>query len=585
MASPTGAGEDGPHDSGCLRSGLRREPRRPVRLLGPTPQRPSTGSPRPRRCSTTRRPPFYRWFPGASLNTCFNALDRHVAAGRGDQAALLYDSPVTGTKRTLTYAELLDQVARFAGALQSLGVEKGDRVVIYMPMVPEARRRDARLRPHRRGPLGRLRRLRPGRARRRASRTPSRMVVVAASCGIEPSRVVEYKPMLDAALDRSSHKPEAVIVLQREQARAAVGERDTDWEEMEWDELMADAEPADCVEVAATDPLYILYTSGTTGRPKGIVRDNGGHAVALRWSMENIYDIGPGDVWFTASDVGWVVGPLLHRLRAAAHRRDDRSLRGQAGRHPGRRRLLAGHRRLRRQGHVHRPDRIPGHQEGGPGRHPAWPAHDLSSPADACSSPASGSTPTPTSGPRRSSACRSSTTGGRPRPAGRSRPTCAGSSRCRSSPGSPSVPVPGVRRAGARRARRSRCPPGTEGAICIRLPLPPGTLPTLWEDDERYVAGYLVGLRGLLPDRRRRDARRGRLPLRHGAHRRRAQRRRAPALDRVDRGGARGPRGRGRVRRHRRRATSSRARSRGPSSCSRAGSTRLATASACAPSS
>ena len=150
--------------------------------------------------------------------------------------------------------------------------------------------------------------------------------------------------MLDAALDRSSHKPESVIVLQREQARAAVGERDTDWEELDWDELVADAEPADCVEVEATDPLYVLYTSGTTGRPKGIVRDNGGHAVALRWSMANIYDIGPGDVWFTASRRRLGRRPLLHRLRAAAHRRDHRSLRGQAGRHARRGRLLAGHR-------------------------------------------------------------------------------------------------------------------------------------------------------------------------------------------------------------------------------------------------
>ena len=313
-------------------------------------------------------PPFYRWFRGGSLNTCFNALDRHVRDGRGDQAALIYDSPVTGTVRTLTYAELLDQVATFAGALASLGVEKGDRVVIYMPMVPEAV--VAMLACARLGAIHSVvfGGFAPAELAARIEDAKP-VVIVAASCGIEPSRVVEYKPMLDAALDRSSHKPESVIVLQRQQARAAVGERDTDWEELDWDELVADAEPADCVEVEATDPLYVLYTSGTTGRPKGIVRDNGGHAVALRWSMENVYDIGPGDVWFTASDVGWVVGHSYIVYAPLLDRRDHRSLRGQAGRHARRERLLAGHRRPRREGHVHRPDRLPGDQARG--RRPA----------------------------------------------------------------------------------------------------------------------------------------------------------------------------------------------------------------------
>src|SRR5690349_4401251 len=261
----------------------------------------------PHRVLDGDRPPFYRWFTGGTLNTCFNALDRHVAAGRGEQAALHYDSPVTDTSETITYAALLARVATFAGALASLGVEKGDRVVIYLPMVPEAV--VAMLACAR---IGAVHSVVFGgfAAAELAARIEDAkpVVVVAASCGVEPTRVVEYKPLLDAALDRSSHKPESVIVLQRPQARAAVGERDTDWEELDWAELVADAEPADCVEVAATDPLYILYTSGTTGRPKGIVRDNGGHAVALRWSMGNVYGIGPGDTWFTASDVGWVVG-------------------------------------------------------------------------------------------------------------------------------------------------------------------------------------------------------------------------------------------------------------------------------------
>ncbi|MCU1536891.1 MAG: propionyl-CoA synthetase, partial [Humibacillus sp.] len=261
----------------------------------------------PRRILDDSNPPFYRWFPDAELNVCFNALDRHVAAGRGDQAALHYDSPVTGVKLTLTYAELLARVARFAGALAGLGVEKGDRVVIYMPMVPEAvvaMLACARLGAVHSVVFGGFA---PQELAARIDDAEPK-VVVSASCGVEPSRIVHYKPMLDAALDRSRHKPESVIVLQREQGLAAVGERDTDWEEMTWAEVDDDAEPADCVTVAATDPLYILYTSGTTGSPKGVCRDSGGYAVALRWSMANVYDVRPGETMFTASDVGWVVG-------------------------------------------------------------------------------------------------------------------------------------------------------------------------------------------------------------------------------------------------------------------------------------
>ncbi|MEO7448256.1 MAG: AMP-binding protein, partial [Humibacillus sp.] len=261
----------------------------------------------PRRILDDSNPPFYRWFPDAELNVCFNALDRHVAAGRGDQAALHYDSPVTGTKRTLSYTELLDEVSRFAGALASLGVDKGDRVVIYMPMVPEAV--VAMLACARLGAIHSVvfGGFAPAELAARIEDAEPK-VVVSASCGVEPSRVVRYKPMLDEALERSTHKPESVIVLQREQGPAEVGQRDTDWEEMTWAEVMGDAEPTGCVTVAATDPLYILYTSGTTGKPKGIYRDSGGYAVALRWSMANVYDVAPGETMFTASDVGWVVG-------------------------------------------------------------------------------------------------------------------------------------------------------------------------------------------------------------------------------------------------------------------------------------
>ncbi|KRE60662.1 propionyl-CoA synthetase [Nostocoides sp. Soil756] len=432
-------------------------------------------------------PPFYRWFRGGRLNTCFNALDRHVRDGRGEQTALVYDSPVTGTRAAFTYAELLEKVAVFAGALASLGVEKGDRVVIYMPMVPEAV--VAMLACARLGAIhsvvfggfapaelaARIEDARP-------------VVVVAASCGIEPTRVVEYKPMLDAALDRSSHQPEAVIVLQRPQARATIGGRDTAWQEVDWDELVADAEPTGCVDVEATDPLYILYTSGTTGRPKGIVRDNGGHAVALCWSMENVFDIGPGDVFFTASDVGWVVGhsyivyaPLLtgattvlyegkpvgtpdagafwrvcaeHGVKAMftaptayrAVRREDPE--GALVREYDLSRLetvfLAGERLD--------PDTY------------AWASEVLGVPV------VDHWWQTETGWP-----IVANLRGLDPMPL---------------KAGSPSVPVPGfdVRVLDETGEEVER---GTEGAIAIRLPLPPGTLPTLWNDDDRYVAGYL----------------------------------------------------------------------------------------------
>ena len=247
--------------------------------------------------------PVPRWFAGGTLNTCYNALDRHVEKGRGEQAALIYDSPVTGQQRTYTYAELTDAVARVAGVLRALGVDKGDRVIIYMPMIAEAA--IAMLACARIGAVHSV--VFGGFA---ASELATRIddakprVILSASCGIEPNRVVQYKPLLDAAIDQASHKPSACVVKQRPQAEASL----VDGRDHDWDAAFAAAQPADCVPVAATDPLYILYTSGTTGQPKGIVRDNGGHAVAMHWTMKSIYDVEAGDVFWAASDVGWVVG-------------------------------------------------------------------------------------------------------------------------------------------------------------------------------------------------------------------------------------------------------------------------------------
>src|SRR5438128_971386 len=246
------------------------------------------------------RPPFYRWFAGGVVNTCYNALDRHVLAGHADQPALIYDSPVTQTISSFTYRELLDQVSRFAGVLVGQGVGTGDRVIIYMPMVPEAA--VAMLACARIGAIHSV--VFGGFAAHELAARISHAapkVIVSASCGIEVSRVVPYKPLLDKAIELATARPSRCIILQRPQERAPlVPGRDLDWAE-----LMAGARPAECVPVAATDPLYILYTSGTTGTPKGVVRDDGGHLVARTWSMNDLSRRAPGEGHWAASDPGW----------------------------------------------------------------------------------------------------------------------------------------------------------------------------------------------------------------------------------------------------------------------------------------
>ncbi|MDF2825212.1 MAG: acyl-CoA synthetase [Mycobacterium sp.] len=438
----------------------------------------------PQRILDDTDPPHYRWFPDGELNTCANALDRHIAAGRGEQAALIYDSPVTGVKRTYTYAELLDQTARFAGVLRGLGVGVGDRVVVYLPMIPEAlitMLACARLgavhsvvfggfAPHELAV--RIDDARPD-------------VVVTASCGVEPTRTVEYKPMIDAAIKRAEFPPRHCVVVQRDhQPCELLPGRDLDFAE-----LMNTAQPVDPVPVAATDPLYVLYTSGTTGKPKGIVRDNGGHAVALLWTMHHVYDIAPGEVFWAASDVGWVVGhsyivyaPLL--LGATTVLYEGKPV-GTPD--PGAFwRVVTEHdvkvlftaptaiRAIRKEDpagdHVRRYDRaslrylfVAGERLDPDTYH--WAAEKLDIPV------IDHWWQTETGWPIAAN------------PMGVEQlPVKAGSS---------TVPMPGydVR---VLDHEGKDCAPGTEGDVCIRLPLPPGTLQGIWGDDARYQNSYLT---------------------------------------------------------------------------------------------
>jgi propionyl-CoA synthetase len=438
-----------------------------------------------------RRPPYYRWFAGGRMNTCANALDRHVASGRAEQLALVYDSPVTGSQRSFSYRELRDEVARFAGALAGQGVTAGDRVLLYMPMIPEAvvaMLACARIGAVHSVVFGGLA------ARELAVRIDDAepVLVVLASCGLEPARVVEYKPLVDEALSLAKHEPRACVVLQREACEAPmVAGRDLDWRE-----LMAAASPVDCVPVAATDPLYILYTSGTTGIPKGVVRDNGGHAVALQWSLENVYGMKPGDVFWAASDIGWVVGhsyivyaPLLlgcttllyegkpigtpdagafwrviaeHGVNALftaptalrAIKRDDPEAQHVA------RYDLSKFRTLFLAGERADPDTV------------AWCERALGVPV------IDHWWQTETGWPMAANCM-----GIEPLPVKR---------------GSPTVPVPGYDlRVLGDDGREFDAASGDEtGALVVKLPLPPGCLPTLWNNDEGFERAYLQRFEG-----------------------------------------------------------------------------------------
>ena len=430
------------------------------------------------------RPPFYRWFSGGVLNTCYNALDLHVDRGRGKQPALIHDSPVTGTVRTFTYAELRDEVARFAGALRGQGVERGDRVIIYMPMVPEAI--VAMLACARIGAVHSVvfGGFAPKELATRIDDAGPR-VMLTASCGIEVNRVIPYKPLLDQAIAMATHKPARCLILQRPMETALlVPGRDLDW-----GEALAAASPVDCVPVAATDPLYILYTSGTTGIPKGVVRDNGGHAVALKWSMDAVYGMGAGETFWAASDIGWVVGhsyivyaPLLKGCTTILYEgkpvgTPDPGAFWRVSAQHGVNALFTAPTAFRAI-----------KKEDPQGAHMA--KHDLSRfrtlflAGERCD-------------PDTLIWARErlrvpvvdhwwQTETGWPMAA-----NCVGLGMLPVKPGSPTKVVPGydIRVLGE---DNREMPPGQIGSIAVKLPMPPGTLPTLWNNDAGYERSYLA---------------------------------------------------------------------------------------------
>ena len=431
----------------------------------------------------SKAPHFYRWFVGGEMNTCYNALDRHVEQGRAEQLALIYDSPVTDTIKKFTYKELRDIVAKFAGVLKSFGVEKGDRVVIYMPMIPEAA--ISMLACARIGAIHSV--VFGGFASNELAiriNDAKPKLIISASCGIEGKKIIEYKPLIDKAIELADAKPEKCIIYQRPQVEATLIEgRDYSWQE-----CMKNASPADCVPLKATDPLYILYTSGTTGIPKGVVRDNGGHAVALRWSLEYIYDTQPGEVYWAASDVGWVVGhsyivygPLLtgcttilfegkpigtpdagvfwrviseHKVKVLftaptafrAIKKEDPN--GEFFKKYD----LSNFKYLFLAGERLDPDTY------------HWASKLLNKPViDHWWQTETGWAI-----------------------AG----NCAGIELLPIKPGSPTKPAPGydVRIVDS---NNKELPRGEEGIVVVKLPLPPGTLPTLWQNDQKFIESYL----------------------------------------------------------------------------------------------
>lgn len=429
----------------------------------------------------TKRP-FYRWFVDGELNTCYNAIDYHVEQGRGDQTAIIYDSPVTNVIKKLSYRDLLDKVARFAGLLKASGIGPGDRVIIYMPMIPEAA--VAMFACARIGAIHSVvfGGFAPNELAVRIDDAKPELIV-SASCGIEGKKTIEYKPLLDKAIELAKNKPKRCIIYQREQAAAPlISGRDLDWEKE-----IRNAEPAECVPVKATDPLYILYTSGTTGLPKGVVRDNGGHAVAMKWSMKNIYGMNPGEVFWAASDVGWVVGhsyiiyaPLLYGCTTIMFEgkpvgtpdpgvfwrvikdHDVKVLftaptafRAIKKEDPNgeyfKRYDLSGFRYLFLAGERLDPDTY------------HWASELLSKPVvDHWWQTETGWAIAA---------------------------NCMGLERFPIKPGSPTKAVPGYQ-VEIIDGDGKKLPPETEGLVAIRLPLPPGTLPTLWQNDAKYKESY-----------------------------------------------------------------------------------------------
>jgi propionyl-CoA synthetase len=440
----------------------------------------------PTRALDASRAPIYRWFPDGMLNTCFNALDRHVLAGNGESTAVIFHSAY-GEREQFTYSRFTELVSLFAGALRAQGVGKGDTVLIYMPMIPQAliaMLACARLGAVHSVVFGGF--AAPELAMRIDDAKPT--VIVMASCGIEPNRIVEYEPIVERALGLSAHRPDRVVVYQREQHRAELGPLDIDWLD-----AVRDAEPAECVSVRATDPLYILYTSGTTGRPKGVVRDNGGHAVALSWSISSIYDIGRGDVFWTASDIGWVVGhsyivyaPLFAGATTVLYEgkpvgTPDAGAFWRIAAEYGVKALFTAPTALRAVRKVDPEGRLidgsdlsaletvfMAGERLDPGTY-HWASELLGIPiVDHWWQTESGW------------------------------PICAnprGFAPLEIKAGSPSLPMPGydVR---VLDENGETLAAGVDGALAIRLPLPPGTMASLWQDEDRFVDSYLTRFSG-----------------------------------------------------------------------------------------